>query len=57
MKIFNKQKKEEITSLKLIREATLREQAAMDYDISDPYLAGKNSGRAEILRRWAITIK
>lgn len=37
----------------LLREATDCERRARDYDLSDPYLAGVNSGRAEMLRRWA----
>lgn len=40
-------------TLRLLREATDCERRARDYDVSDPYLAGVNSGRAEILRRWA----
>lgn len=40
-------------TLSLLREATDCERRAKDYDLSDPYLAGKNDGRAEILRRWS----
>lgn len=40
-------------TLRLLREATDCERRARDYDVSDPYLAGVNSGRAEILRRWS----
>lgn len=59
MKLFEKKKKHKQlpSSLDLLREATEREKAALDYDISDPYLAGMNAGRAEILRRWSETLK
>lgn len=43
-------------ALALIREAGDCERRARDYDLTDTYLAGLNSGRAEILRRWAYSL-
>jgi hypothetical protein len=43
-------------SLDLLKEATDCERAALDNDVSHPYRAGINAGRAEVLRRWSDDI-
>lgn len=51
---FGPKPKPDLTFLRL---ATKFEEAARDYDISDPYLSGKNAGRAEICRLIDETYK